>query len=285
MEPKMLEAKFHVDTEAGCLCRYVCSDTEYFRPHTHDYYELFMVVKGEVCHVVNSAQQVLQEGQLLFIRDFDLHTYRPVNGNYFEFINLAFTGETLRSLFEYLGEGFPAARLLEAPMPPMVMLPKREKERLFYALTEVSRNSEKSYMKMKMRALLAEVFTEYFLNFTARESQIPLWLEMTCEKMKKPQNFTVGIDRMYEIAGKSREHLSRSFKQYYHTTPTAFVTALRLDYCVNLLITSNLSVTDIGYECGFGNISWFYSAFEKKFGMTPLQYRKKFTAGQTQEAG
>ena len=37
MLPKMLDAKDHVDAQSGCLCRYVRSDTEYFRPHNHNY--------------------------------------------------------------------------------------------------------------------------------------------------------------------------------------------------------------------------------------------------------
>ena len=53
MLPKMLDAKDHVDAQSGCLCRYVRSDTEYFRPHNHNYYELFLVLKGDVCHIIN----------------------------------------------------------------------------------------------------------------------------------------------------------------------------------------------------------------------------------------
>ena len=92
--------------------------------------------------------------------------------------------------------------------------------------------------------------------------------------MKKPQNFIAGSTRMYELCGKSREHLSRTLKQYYNITISEFVNDLRLEYSANLLLTSNLSVVDIAYESGFENISWFYKAFERKFSTTPLKYRK-----------
>ena len=49
---------------------------------------------------------------------------------------------------------------------------------------------------------------------------------------------------------------------------------LRLGYAANLLLSSNLSATDICYECGFCNLSWFYNAFEEKFEMSPIEYRK-----------
>ena len=115
---------------------------------------------------------------------------------------------------------------------------------------------------------------KYFFDYKEDKVKIPLWLEITVEKMKKPENFVKGIQRMYEISGKSREHLSRSLKKDYNTTIQDFVNTLRLEYCINLLSHSNLSVTDICFECGFENVSWFYKVFEKKYGTSPSKYRK-----------
>ena len=276
MDVKMLDYKYHTDSETGCLCRYVKSDVEFFKRHYHNYYELFMVLKGETCHEVNGKEKILHEGQILFIRDFDVHDYKSVDGNYFEIVNLAFTKETLFSLFEYLGEGFPAEKLLKAEQPPMVNLSKREKDKLFYSLTELNQGTEKAVVKLKARTLILKIFTEYFLEYEEKKTDIPLWLEMTWEKMKNPKNFIDGVGRMYEISGKSREHLSRSMKKYYNTTPSALISDLRLEHSANLILTSNLSITEICFECGFENLSWFYKQFVKKFGVTPIEYRKKY---------
>ena len=43
-----------------------------------------------------------------------------------------------------------------------------------------------------------------------------------------------------------------------------------------MIINSNLSVSDICYDSGFSNLSWFYSEFKKHSGMTPGEFRKKF---------
>lgn len=276
MSVKMLDFKYHTNPETGCLCRYVRSDTERFVLHNHNYYELFMVLKGDVLHIVNGTEQLLSEGQLLFIRDFDIHNYQSANGEYFEFINLAFTKENLDALFYYLGDGYPTNELLKAPLPPIVSLSERNKEKIFYNFTEIGLQSDKTHTKMKLRTILFNVFSEYFYNYSSKTTDIPLWLEMTYEKMKKPENFIKGIDRMYEISGKSREHLCRMLKQHYNTTPTTLINELRLEYCENILLSSNLCITDICFECGFENISWFYKAFEKKHGMTPKEYRKKY---------
>ena len=65
-------------------------------------------------------------------------------------------------------------------------------------------------------------------------------------------------------------------RQYYDTTPTEYVTGLRLGYAANLLLISNLKVTDICYECGFENLSWFYKVFAGKYGLTPAEYRRRY---------
>lgn len=279
MKEKMLDFKIYTDTESGCLCRYVKSDTEYFAPHYHNYYELFMVLKGEPFHVANKKGHILHEGDLLFIRDFDIHEYKSGDGNYFEIVNLTFTKETFLSLADYLGEGFLYKNLLEAEQPPVVNLSPKDKELLFYSLMELNQSVDKKIIKLRARALLIKIFTEYFYDYEKyrkKENDIPLWLEITMEKMKKPQNFIEGTARMYKLCGKSREHLTRCLRKYYNTTPSILVADLRLEHSAKLILTSNLTITDICYECGFENLSWFYKQFIKKFGMTPTNYRKKY---------
>ena len=274
METKKLEKNEQIDIERGYRYRYVCSDTEGFRPHSHNFYEVFLMMQGEAIHTVNGKEQHLSKGQLLFIRDFDVHTYRSANGDMFAFLNLTFTIDIFKSMAEYLGDGFSANDLTEAPYPPLVTLSDKDRERLFYSITTLESGDEKG-KKVRFRSLLMNIFTQYFYKYSYKNNEIPLWLEMTYEKIKAPENFIRGTERLYDICPKSREHLCRSLKKYYGTSPCALVTDLRLEYSINLLITSNLSVTDICFECGFENVSWFYKVFENKYKTTPLKYRKK----------
>ena len=272
----MLDQSKHVDLESGCRCRYVRSDTEYFRLHCHNYYEIFMVMSGDICHIINGKEQKLTSGQLLFIRDFDVHDYKSANSDDFEFVNLAFTKDTLKDMFQYLGKNFPSKELLSTKYPPSVILSEREKDALFYEMIALSGTLDKEAVRITMRTLLINIFTKYFYEYSEKKTEIPAWLEITYEKIKMPANFIKGIERLYEICPKSREHLCRSLKKYYNTSPSALINDLRLEYCRNLLLTSNLSATDICYECGFENISWFYKLFEKKYGMAPSKYRCKY---------
>ena len=89
------------------------------------------------------------------------------------------------------------------------------------------------------------------------------------------RNVTLDIyGYMLEISGKSREHLSTSLKKYYSVSPVEYISELRLNYAVNLMTSSNLNITDICYESGFSNLSWFYQVFENKYQKTPAAYKK-----------
>jgi AraC family transcriptional regulator, melibiose operon regulatory protein len=49
----------------------------------------------------------------------------------------------------------------------------------------------------------------------------------------------------------------------------------RLDTAQSLLISTDISVTDIAYESGFGSVSRFYEAFRMRFGDKPAQFRRR----------
>jgi len=269
-------ADVHLDPTAECYCRYGRKETE-SHPidlHYHDYYEIFLVINGTLLHLINNEEQILSKGVLLFIRDFDQHALTSCNDMPYEILNLAFSKKTLEAMSCFLGNGFDLDFLLSAPLPPIVSLSEDETESLATKLMLLNHTSDKADLCLKARSLLVHIFSNYFYNYTKRNQYIPAWLSITCEKMKHPQNFIAGTKFMYELSGKSREHLTRCMLQYYHITPTAYVTELRLTYAANLLLISNLSITDICYESGFENLSWFYKLFVQKYSMTPKKYRE-----------
>lgn len=203
MEAKLLKAEKHTNPQTGFLCRYVKSSTERFKLHYHDYYELFLIIKGKVAHTVNSQTHIIHEGHLLFIRDLDVHNYQSADGNNFEFINLAFTKQHFNALFKYLGDAFPYTSLLNTSFPPMTILSQKRKDSLFYSLLNLSHEKDIISLHMEFRIILFQIFSQYFFNYSEESSDIPVWLDIVYQKMKKPINFIAGLNRMTEISGRS----------------------------------------------------------------------------------
>ena len=278
MEPKLLTADRFVDQKTGISYRYVNSNIEYFRPHYHDYYELFLIIDGKVIHKVNGANILLERGTMVFIRPCDMHDYALKDESGFSMLNITFTAETADALLSYLGKGFPSDSLLSASLPLQVMLSNAEIEYVLSHLATIQTVDESNSEEVKtaLRILIFRILTRFFADTRDENHEnIPEWLLKLCEEMRKKENFTYGIAKMLSLTNKSREHISRSIKKHMGVTLSEFVNDLRLRFVASMLKNSNHDIADIIFESGFGNISWASELFKNKYGMTMSDYRKE----------
>ena len=279
MDAKLLTANRFVDTQTGISYRYIYSETEYFRPHYHDYYEIFILLGGKARHLVNGQDLLLKEGSIVFIRPNDIHDYLCVGGAPFSMLNFTFTDATARSLFDYLGEQAGAA-LQERELPPTNLFSKEDFSWLNAHMTAIRATSaaDTEALKTALRVLLFRLVSKFFLGATESDrnrGEMPAWLSDLCLEMRKNENFVYGSARMFELSDRSREHVSRSLKKHTGMTVSEFVNDLRLTFVANMLKNSNHSISHILYESGFNNVSWASELFRKKYGMTMREYRKE----------
>ena len=79
------------------------------------------------------------------------------------------------------------------------------------------------------------------------------------------------------IAGElsmSKIQLYRKLKATVDMTTTEYIRNVRLEQAQHLLRTSNLSVQEVMYACGFMTKTYFYREFQKKYGETPGEFRR-----------
>lgn len=68
-------------------------------------------------------------------------------------------------------------------------------------------------------------------------------------------------------------HFSRLFSREFGQNFTTYMTHLKIEWAKQLLIKTNLSVTQISEELGFSEPGYFIKIFKREEGMTPLAYR------------
>ncbi len=73
----------------------------------------------------------------------------------------------------------------------------------------------------------------------------------------------------------SQVHFHNIFKVAVGSTLREYVEEQRIKKAVNLLITTQLSLTDIAFECGFSSQSYFSFVFKRRMNTTPRQYAKQ----------
>lgn len=84
----------------------------------------------------------------------------------------------------------------------------------------------------------------------------------------------ITIKDMAEKMGIREQRLNQYFIEYANQTAHSYLKALRLQRGKQLLIQTDMSVTEIAGEVGWLNASKFAVAFKKKYEMTPQEYRK-----------
>ena len=271
---KTLMSENHIDGDTGFRLRHVRSETERFKPHDHDYFELFLVLSGTATHIANGEMIPVSASDLIFISDTDIHDYTDYKGG-FEFLNLAFTRETLAAAAEFLDCNEEIDSLCSRPSPPTVHLGEKDVQALHFKLASLLTDSTDSKKKKtQARRIIADILADHLMREENFPSS-PFWLRNAYLQMQKPKNFLLGAARFFELSGKTREHSARALRAYYGLTPSEYITELRLNYAAGLLKNSNLSVSEICFLSGFNNVSHFYTGFRKKFDLTPREFRKK----------
>ena len=80
------------------------------------------------------------------------------------------------------------------------------------------------------------------------------------------------------IAGEtviSKMQLYRKIKEITGHTPTEYIRSIRLKHAEKLLKSTNKTVQEIMFNCGFNNKAYFYREFSKKYHLTPKEYRNQ----------
>jgi transcriptional regulator GlxA family with amidase domain len=88
-----------------------------------------------------------------------------------------------------------------------------------------------------------------------------------------------------QTLGISMRQMERRFISDVGITPRAYRLNLRLARARWMLEHTDLSVTDVGFECGFGDCSHFSRAFTGHFQLRPSSLRRAALSDRTSESG
>ncbi|RTE53576.1 response regulator [Arenibacter aquaticus] len=86
-------------------------------------------------------------------------------------------------------------------------------------------------------------------------------------------NFT--IDKLVVELGMSRTPFFKKIKSLTNLTPNEFLKIVRLRHAAQLLLKTEMNISEISFEVGFLSAKYFRSTFKKQFGETPSSYREK----------
>lgn len=157
-----------------------------------------------------------------------------------------------------------------------IALPKEQTEAIFKSV-------RRAFVLPDNRDLITHtiehIFAEnYLFGKTGKAKFKPFSPEIEASIRYMQKNLDKKID-MDELA--TRVYLSHSgliwkFRQELNTTPSNYLTLLRMRSAKQLLLNYSYSVTQISEMCGYSNPYYFTNAFHRYSGMSPSEFRKHY---------
>lgn len=257
----------------------------------HDYFEVLFLDSGEFSWQIQDKFLSMAKGDLCVVSSTLYH--RPIikrSSSPVKAVVLYFLPDLIRGHdssgadMEYLmpfliqDAGFPHIVPSRSEVPAQVLDFVERIHRESPPTSERSRLCIKTYLKMIL-VLLVNHYASYPGTsdaFSRKQRKIE-HLRPVFEYLEDHYNEPVSIQHAASIAGMSRSHFMRFFKQVTGQPFISYLNHFRIAKAQSLLAATDKSISEISQEVGFCDQSYFGAIFLKVARMTPLQYRHQAT--------
>ena len=135
--------------------------------------------------------------------------------------------------------------------------------------------------ELMIQSLLLELI--YFLkkNFLSQRSRLGVRggnrqvIEDTLEYIRNNLTTEMDITLLAHRASFSRIYFHKLFKASTGRTIHQYIEEQRIKKAINLMISTDMTLSQVAYECGFSSQSYFCYAFKRNTGKTPRTYAKE----------
>lgn len=248
-----------------CLGHFFCDSTYHVERSSYDSFLLLYVRTGSGYLTYSGKQFRLKEGDFCCIDCYQPHIYGTNSTWEIQWIH--FDGISAKSYYQWVikQNGFvfslPKSQALQVLRPLQHMLD-------IFAMHVPYNEIWLSKYITDMLSFLLDM-PDYTLLASAGNTVSERAISYMQQKFSS--NLT-----MEELAGHVSLNLSyfiRCFKKETGMTPHSYLTSIRLQQAVYYLKTTDRTVKDVGYACGFQSENSFCITFKKHTGYTPSEYR------------
>ncbi len=247
----------------------------YNEPHMHEFEELLIGVEGDIEHYIDFKKAVYRSPFVSFVTKGKMHRLVPLpfEGKFAVWLvtfRSEFIAETTFQLYSHYHDH--ANLQLEScdnfrrmPVICEMMFDEMQKtvpdlaivRHLLSALFTMIESERKKSSLMPSDAVGTQNLT--FKNF----------LQLLEENFRRQE----GVDFYAEKLFMSSRNLNLICQNILQKSVSEIIETRKLTEAKNLLIHSDKSVSEIGYELGFNEKAYFSNVFKKKSGQTPTEFR------------
>ncbi len=108
------------------------------------------------------------------------------------------------------------------------------------------------------------------------KKQSPIVENLKNKIIENYYNTDFNFDKIYDKMSYNSDYIRRCFKKEMNITPAQYLTNIRIDNALNLMVQDpGMNISDIAYACGYNDALYFSKVFRKHKGISPTDYIKK----------
>lgn len=254
--------------------------------HNHSVYELNFVENAKgVRRIVGDSQEVIGDYDLCLITSPDLEHVWEQNECHSDDIreitvqfDFSMSDETLFGRNPYAS----ITRMMQEAKKGL-SFPLQAIMKVYGMLDTLSSVKDGFYAVQQFLTILYELSRCENARTLASSSYAKVTVEDDSRRILKVKNFIsknymdeLRLPELASLAGMSSSAFSRFFKLHTGRNISEYIIDLRLGYAARMLVDTAKSISEIGFDCGFNNLSNFNRIFKKKKGCSPSEFRESY---------
>lgn len=277
----------HISKNGIMICNIYNHEDEqpsYCAPHIHLDVEIMYVLIGSFAVEIDGTEYIAEKGECLLFRSNAVHSIRALSSGVSYYRVLKVGLPLILSLASTDNSETYIHRFSVGSKGERVKWSKSECEaKGFY---EAFLRLNKEYESTEHGAdISTKIYVAYILKELLRDIQSADVDKVSDKNLVKtvndaiyymhrhyPENIT--LEQCSKWASLSSSYFSRSFKKITGRSFKDYLNIIRVDAAEKMLMSSDKSVTDIAFECGYNDVSYFALCYRKIKGIKPSDFKK-----------
>lgn len=267
---------------------YINTSQSYFpiRPHFHHYFEVIYMQEGNIFANVEGKEYYMSEGDILFIFNDQIHSFYASSSNdaivvgiKFNLSRLEITSSTTPKLYDLLL----IAKEKNANVRFNIQNNKESMWPSLFAICKEELSAKQIGFDIVVHAHLCLFVTELIrkwseegVDFTTPSGykhKDDINIRNILEYIDEHLDENLKVEELAKRCNMSYSNFAKCFKEMYGRSCKEHLELLRVEKSDQLLISTDMSLSDIAVELGYSDLSHFIRIYKKYKGTTPGKKR------------